>query len=171
MTIPFLLPSSGIFSKIISKFRKMENQKTPTSHLENSKEYIIDYFQVPKLNRNELQFLSPFRYNNERVPWTAILNLEKVITIRDYSEVYDEVLRTALDEVDNFMKEIVRKKLELYQDRNPDIRTYSKREKGIRFFSNVALKNIEILVDDYELRQGSAWKYLGRSTAMVFSSS
>ncbi len=163
-----MLSSPGIFSKILSKFRKMENKKTPTTHLENSKEYIIDYFQVPKLNRNELQFLSPFRYNNERVTWTAILNLDEVKTVRDYSEVYDEVLRTALDEVDNFMKEIVTKKLELYQDRNPDIRTYSKRGKWIKFFSNVVLKNIEVLVDDYELRSGSEWKYYGRSTNIIF---
>ncbi len=54
------------------------------------------------------------------------------------------MLRTALDEVDRFMRGVVRKKLELFEERNPSIRKYGKREKGIRFFSNVTLRDTEI---------------------------
>lgn len=148
----------------------MENPKLPSSHLKPTYHFVTDYFEVPKLNRNETQFLSPFRYDSGRVLWTGILNLDEVKTEKDYAEVYDEVLRTALDEVDRFMRDIVRKKLELFEERNPSIRKYWKREKGIRFFSNIALRDIEIWVDDYELREWSEGKYFGRSTSTIFSS-
>ena len=147
----------------------MENPKFPSSHLNSTYHFVTDYFEVPKLNRNEVQFLSPFRYDSGRVLWTGILNLDEVKTEKDYAEVYDEVLRTALDEVDRFMRGVVRKKLELFEERNPSIRKYGKREKGIRFFSNVALRDIEIWVDDYELREWREGKYFGRSTSTIFS--
>ena len=166
----FSFPSSGILSKIIYIFRKMETPKLSTNHLKPTYQYVNDYFQAPKLNRNEIQFLSPFRYDSEKVLWIGILNLDEVKTERDYAEVYDEVLRIALDEVDRFMREVIRKKLELFEERNPSIRKYGKREKGIRFFSNVTLRDIEIWVDDYELREWREGKYFGRSTSTIFSS-
>ncbi len=148
----------------------MENQKNQATHLTSTYQYQTDYFQVPKLDRNQIQFLSPFRYDSETVLWTGILNLDEVKTEKDFTEVYDEVLKFAEEEAIRFMRQVVRKKLELFEERNPRIHKYWKRNKGIRFFSNTALKDIEIWVDDYELREWSEGKYFGRSTSTIFSS-
>lgn len=148
----------------------MENQKNQATHLKSTYHFQTDYFRVPKLDRNQIQFLSPFRYDSDTVLWTGILNLDEIQTEKDFAEVYDEVLKIAEDEVKRFMREIVRKKLELFEERNPRIHKYWKREKGIRFFSNTALTDIEIWVEDYEFREGSEGKYFGRSTSTIFSS-
>jgi hypothetical protein len=134
-----------------------------------SRPYIIDYVRLPKLNSNEIQFMNPFQDSPDMTSIRNIVNIDSIESVEDIQLLYDRLLSYSKSEVENYITSLLDKKLELYQDRNPWVHKYSPRKKNIKFFSEVLLRDVQLEINDYELREWSKGRYFGRSMGKIIS--
>lgn len=136
-----------------------------------SRPYIIDYVRLPKLNRNEIQFMNPFQDSPDMTSIRNIVNIDSIESPEDIQMLYDRLLAFSKSEVENFINSLLDKKVELYQDRNPWVHKYSPRKRNIKFFSDILLRDVQLEINDYELREWSKGRYFGRSLGILLSKS
>ncbi len=136
-----------------------------------SRPYIIDYVRLPKLNRNEIQFMNPFQDSPDMTSIRNIVNIDTIESVEDIQMLYDRLISYSKSEVEIFINSLLEKKLELYQSRNPWVHKYAPRNRNIKFYSNVLLRDVQLELNDYELRKWSKGEYFGRSMGKILNKS